>query len=793
MIDVMAWDTETHRFGPGRIAPPIVCATWAEFNGSTLPDCSISSTGDHDLDERLHTMIRLAAEGKLRIVGHNVAYDLSVLVARHPDLTSSVFRALENDMVHDIMLREKLLDLAIDGDLSFGRNKDGSEAFARDYSLAGLENIYLGRDRKDEKEDDDAWRSNYAVLDGIPSAEWPTRAREYPLKDAEGTLRIWQQQNMRAEQEGVSLNGDTMPTEEFQVAAAFALRLIECWGIAIDGKNAEEIEAQLREELQPSRMKHLIGSGLLFRRGDKRQVLRKKHSGPCSLARKRRTAEAKAQGAKAIHPPCDCPKVPGTKTVTKAEETSRLALTTLVERVCRENGIAVKYNDPTEAALEDDEEAEGSICTDKNVLQEIAHFHPALSEYQYRQYLSKLVNTELPRMRNICGMCHGTGKSDRIETGKRGGQKRMPCPLCAGTGRLAGYASIVYPRYNVLVETGRTSSFAAEEYPSCNIQNVSAVKTLRNEKGEPTGQINIRECYIPRPGKLLCSIDFTALEFCSMGQVCCELFGYSVMRDLINAGHDPHAYLGAQIALAQHEEFAEAVADYAHDPVEVYRTFKSCEHHEDEDLQKFYKQYRKLAKPVGFGFPGGLGIKKFVGFAAAHPYYVKVTEDQAKALKEIWFRTFPEMRAYFDWVNSQECAGTYTYVTPFGMTRAKCTYTAMCNGRLLQSPAAEGAKLAVWHVVRACYDEAMQSILLGQRVLAFVHDELLFEFEGSAEEIHAMAHEAARIMVEAMKLVLPDMNVTAKPALMRVWNKEAETVYDERGVLSIWEKRKAAA
>jgi DNA polymerase-1 len=640
--------------------------------------------------------------------------------------------------------------------------------------------LYLGRDRSDEKRDDDAWRSNYKVLDGVPSAEWPDRARNYPLADAEGTLRIWQKQNERAIDNGLSfedgLNLEAkIETEEFQVGVAFCLRLIECWGIAIDGANAEEIEKQLREELQPSRMTHLTKAQILFRKGDKRVHQVKKHVKGCP------------KGS------CACPRVAATKTVHKAEETSRTELLRLVERVCIENGLPVPRKDPTEKALEEDEGAEGNICADKNVLQEIAHFHPALSEYQYRQYLSKLVNTELPRMRNICGMCHGTGKSDQTETTKRGKVKKILCPLCKGDGRLAGYAPIVYPRYNVLVETGRTSSFAAEEYPSCNIQNVSAVKTLRDAEGEPTGQVNIRECYVPRPRRWLCSIDFAALEFCSMGQVCYDLFGYSVMRDLINAGHDPHAYLGAQIALAQHEDFAAVVSDYAHDPMAVYAAFKRCEHDEDEGLRKFYKQYRKLAKPVGFGFPGGLGVKKFIGFAAAHPYYVKVTEDQAKALKEIWFRAFPEMRDYFNWVNSQEVDGTYNYTTPFGMVRAKCTYTAMCNGRLLQSPAAEGAKLAVWHVVRACYDPALASILHNERVLAFVHDELLFEFSGTKQEIHDKAHEAARIMVAAMQMVLPEVKITAKPALMDKWNKDAETVYDEAGLLTIWHPKKKAA
>jgi DNA polymerase-1 len=79
----------------------------------------------------------------------------------------------------------------------------------------------------------------------------------------------------------------------------------------------------------------------------------------------------------------------------------------------------------------------------------------------------------------------------------------------------------------------------------------------------------------------------------------------------------------------------------------------------------------------------------------------------------------------------------------------------------------------------------MGSTLLGQRPLAFIHDEVLFEFDDD-EQVTERAHEAARIMIAAMKLVMPDMNVTAKPALMRRWSKDAEPVYDDRGRLQVW-------
>lgn len=727
---LVAWDTETKPFRPGRMAPEIVCGSWAWRDEHGNLDVRLLSTGDSGLDPALEEMIREAAAGRRKIVTANGAYDLSVLAARRPDLLPAIFAALDAGQVEDVILREKLLDLGTDGDLSFRRLPDGS-AVARDYSLAGLEKLYIGRDRSDEKVDEDAWRTNYAALDGVPSADWPDRAAQYAKDDADGTLRIHEAQAARAAEAGLLDDKGAIPTEHFHVGVAFALRLIECWGMHCDLGRKSEIQAKLAEELRPERMKHLLEAGILR------------------------------------------PAVPGRiwngrMTKGRKESINRKALIELVVSVSEAAGIPVKRKDPTEKMLLAGVD-EGNVSTDKNVLAEIGHLHPALDEYRYRQYLSKLVNTELPRMSG----------------------------------------PVIYTRYNLPVESGRTSAGAMDGIPSANVQNISAVKTLRDERGEPTGEVNIRECFIPRPmpnggnlaGKLrrdvqqrvICSIDFAALEFCSMAQVCYELFGYSVMRDLIADGRDPHAYLGAQIALHQHAEFAEVCADFSHDPVAVYEAFKALEHHEDEENRKLYKTYRKLAKPVGFGFPGGLGIKKFVAFAAAHPYYVKVTEEQAKILKEIWMRTFPEMRDYFAWVERQaDAEGRYSYTTPFGMVRAGCVYTEMCNGRLLQSPAAEGAKLAVWSAVRNCYDETLDSVLLNQRVLAFIHDELLFEFTGTQQEIHDAANEAARLMVEAMSVVLPDVKIGAKPALMWRWNKDAEPVYTD-GLLDVWEPVTAAA
>ena len=55
------------------------------------------------------------------------------------------------------------------------------------------------------------------------------------------------------------------------------------------------------------------------------------------------------------------------------------------------------------------------------------------------------------------------------------------------------------------------------------------------------------------------------------------------------------------------------------------------------------------------------------------------------------------------------------------------------------------------------------------------------------EERTAAANRLAEVMVEAMKVYIPDVKIEAEPAAMRRWYKGAEEVRDEEGRLLCWE------
>jgi DNA polymerase I-like protein with 3'-5' exonuclease and polymerase domains len=375
----------------------------------------------------------------------------------------------------------------------------------------------------------------------------------------------------------------------------------------------------------------------------------------------------------------------------------------------------------------------GAISASSDFIKILAPHDKIIWEYQQRQELARLVGAELPKL-----------DADRV-----------------------------HPNYHILKNTGRTSSTGAPRgkeplYPSTNIQQVDP---------------RARCVFVPDEGHVICSVDYSSLELVSLAQATYNLLGYSVHRDKLLKGYDMHSYLGSQLALNLHDGFAKEAADM--NPDEAYQFFKDKEASDPE----FYGHWRKFAKPVGLGFPGGLGADTFVTFAAG-VYDVVVTHAEAQELKEIWLDTYPEMVDYFDWVNKYakdpEDPLAYCYESPMGMWRARASYCATANGKGLQTPAAEGAKIAIFKVFCACNTPG--DLLYGTRPWGFIHDEIdanVLDDELAGKK----ADRIAEIMVDSMQMVFPDVPVGAEPALMRRWDKRAKEVRDEDGNLLVWEPK----
>lgn len=421
-----------------------------------------------------------------------------------------------------------------------------------------------------------------------------------------------------------------------------------------------------------------------------------------------------------------------------------------IEKVCAQHGIEPRRTEKTQ-----------EVSTAAEDLEDLRPYSKVIDTFQHRQEYQKLLTAFLPNLDQ----------------------------------------PVVYTNYDELKETGRTSSYGGSEqkkspYPAINIQQLPRLP-------------GVRESFCARPGYVLCSTDYTALELCSVGQACKEMFGHSIHADRINAGFDLHTYLGSSLAAVLEPDLVEGHQTGSED---AYRAFMRARKGKidvpdpyldflvDEYpklkgdnpglIKKRAGHYRTLAKPLGLGFPGMIGPATMCSTAKT-TYGVDMTLDQGKEFRELWRATYPESQEMRRWADQQQQPdGTYTYETPFlRRFRAGATYNAAANGRFMQSPSADGAKLAGAWLARAMYGglrDHPYRILEGCRMLAFIHDEFITEIPFdhlTTERALVIAHIQCQAMACVMNQITftidatdfpdPDAKPSVEPALMLSWSKAA--------------------
>jgi hypothetical protein len=347
-------------------------------------------------------------------------------------------------------------------------------------------------------------------------------------------------------------------------------------------------------------------------------------------------------------------------------------------------------------------------------------------------------------------------------------------------------------RPNVLVASGRTS--------------YDGLIQLMPREGEARG------CFKARDGYLYCSVDFGAGELCTLAQVCYWLFGRSQMMETINATGDPgslHTALAATMSGCTTEEMTARIKA------------------KDEGAKK----YRQAAKALNFGLPGGMGAAKLVLskrkknegtttlpdgtkvpgirfcvllLGAERCGVEKVTEWKGRPtppickacvelvdaeLRPAWFRQWPEIKLYFDWISNR--------VGEYGNGELPCFGTERVRGGLdftnganngFQALQSDVTKLGHRLVNRESYlDEG--SDVFGTRVIFEAHDELFSEVP--IERAHRAAFRKTELMLQASRILVPDVVMRAEPALSYCWTKSAEPAYRD-GLLIPWEDRDAA-
>lgn len=333
--------------------------------------------------------------------------------------------------------------------------------------------------------------------------------------------------------------------------------------------------------------------------------------------------------------------------------------------------------------------------------------------------------------------------------------------------------------YQTCVDTGRTSSRGgAGGHPgTLNIQQ------LPRDYDKPP-HLHTRGCILPPPGEVFIVADYSQLELCALAHVLTQLVRFYAADPKRKAYAE--RLLGFEISENYESSLARAInndqdchvlmAAVHRERGESYSDFLALYQHADEKKaakekldaeEKAAIEDRQLAKAENFGYPGGLGEAKFIDYAAG--YGVTITMPTARRSKQAYLRAWVEMRLYFDHIGRLTADGNAVIIQFASLReRGDCWFTKAANG-FFQALAADGAKYAGQLLVKHAY-RIENSPLYGCRPSGFVHDEYLVN--APEDQAERALPEVERLMVEGMRLYIPDVKIKAPGKILHErWGK----------------------
>lgn len=840
-------DTETPLFSPGRIAPRIICASTARvvdgrLVGDLIPGSASAIALFHELLRPADPTAPCSCPTSLDMVGAttthhvascrrqahtiafaNAAYDLAVACEADQTLLPVVFQALREGRVHDILPAEAL-NAIYGGHLGTMPNgmplvNPATGEQTKRYSLALATLLSLGR--VDAKKND-AWQKSYALLEGVPVEHWPTEARVYPVDDAVNTLEValaqifgragaheWTEVPRLPPLEGIATkcrhcgeeltfaaasplcekaqrhephkNLENLPA---QVEAAFAAHLGSCHGLRTDPQLVEALaaEAEAKQKIAVARFQK---KGWI-REDESEDQAAVKHAIAAAYGATGKCSRCGGSGKVRNSTWIDCrgEKVRGRYQGCKREQcvacsgelkVAKIGNEVTCKNVFNENEVLVEvgcdgtgFDLSTVPMLPRTDKL--GVSTDRDTAMESGD--DDVSDFAENEF-HKSLTTYIPWLRT-------------------------------GISRPLSFSP------NVLVATGRYS------YEGSPIHQMP-------RKGGERRCIRARGAWCGYPIEtVLGSTDYEAGELDTLAQLCYWIFGYSQMRDVINATGKPgilHSDLASEVLGISLEEFLARL--------------------KAKDTQA--KDFRQAMKPINFGAPSGMGSPKIVltnrkknaGFTVCEngpavnddgkPGYWGVrfclltggakqcgtekimewgggktkypcapicracADVVENMLKPAYFRRYPEIKDYLKWVDKKikngEPAPCAVWDAEAGAPRIVrerhgCDYSAFANNGF-QGMLSDIIKDAYVTATRECYlgikDDGSLSPLAGCRLPLVVHDEPVSELILSTA--HLSGPRIADIMIASGQKMAPDVTWRAESAIAFYLDKNMEPVY----------------
>lgn len=624
----VALDTETHRVQPGLAAPPFVVMSLATWDGQRFTTEIVG--GDAEGKQRALDIFLWLLESDRIIVGANIAYDMLVLAVAWAragrDVMSQIFAKYERGEVLDILISQPLDAIAggyLNKDpISRGPMRDPiSGETTNRYSLAITTYQTLGR--KDAKVND-RWRESYALLDGVPIAQWPPDARDYPQDDVRNTLEcalahcghipkavahrwrdVVQAHDMmgaacsrcgsdgsapclstgqsRCERCQTLMSEDVAPCRELsvhrnihalsnQTYTAWALALGAAWGFTVDQRKVDVVEDEVAAVIKEDQGR-LIEWGFLAEDGSGEGC-----KGPVARA------VAEAYGATG-----DCATCGGGGKVTspraplvrckackgKGILPGQIQWATCVD--CVGQGKVVSQSDTYKVNCKDCCATGLDLATAPMLkMTDASEKFPKGQVAAGRDALNESGDDKLMVLADYQKAVTKT-QGTYIPYLRRA---RVACVDASGAPVIGFDGQPVYVskpltlRPNVLLETDRTSySDPVQQFPRVG---------------------GLRGCIVARPGFFLASVDWSYGELITWAEGCLDLLGHSELAVALLEGSEPHKALAAEMMGVTYEQLDA-----------WFRDKKS-------DRHKFAKAMRQASKPGNFMFPGGGGVPTFV-------------------------------------------------------------------------------------------------------------------------------------------------------------------------------------